>query len=290
VRTSIASLRRRKAAGEKFTVVTAYDYTSARLVDASSVDAILVGDSLGMVMQGHDSTLPVTVEQMIYHAQMVRRGAQRALIVVDLPFTATASPEDAVRAATQIMAETGAQSVKIEGGARIAPLVRQLVANGIPVMGHLGFTPQSVNTIGLRVQGRDEAGARELLADALALQEAGVWSVVLELVPAELAAAVTDRLEIPTVGIGAGAGCDAQVQVWHDLLGLYEEFVPKHARQFRVLGAEVRGALDEYSAAVADGSFPTEANASSMDAATLERALGSGAGAGSAEDAEGPTA
>lgn len=274
VRTTVAALRRRKAAGQPFTVLTAYDYTSARLVDSSMVDAILVGDSLGMVMQGHDSTLPVTVDEMIYHAKAVRRGAQRALIVVDLPFISTASDEDALRAATRIMAESGAQAVKLEGGERVAPLVRRLVQNGIPVMGHLGFTPQSVNTLGLRVQGKDEAGARALLADALALQEAGAWGLVLELVPSELAAEVSARLDIPTVGIGAGAGCDAQVQVWHDLLGLYEEFVPKHARQFRTLGVEIRDALNEYSAAVSAGTFPGPEHGSTMDPETLSRALG----------------
>lgn len=278
MRVTVDALRRRKATGTPFTVITAYDYTSARMVDASGVDAILVGDSLGMVVQGHDSTLPVTLDEMIYHARAVRRGASRALIMVDVPFVSSSSLQAVMDGATRIMAETGCQSVKLEGGARVAGTVAALVGAGIPVVGHLGFTPQSVNTLGLRVQGRSEEAARTLLDDALALERAGAWAVVLELVPSELAAAISAELSIPTIGIGAGPDCDAQVQVWHDLLGLYEEFVPKHARQFRTLGAETRAALDEFAAAVVDGSFPTAANSSSMDAETLKNALRGSAG------------
>lgn len=273
MRTTIQAIRTAYEAGERFAMVTAYDYTSARLTDRSSVPLILVGDSLGMVVQGNDSTLPVTVDDMIYHTRMVLRGSENALVVGDLPFGVTAIEDDAVRAAIRLMQEGGCQSVKLEGGATVAPLIRRLVDAGIPVMGHIGFTPQAVHTIGMRVQGRDEANARRILEDALAVQEAGAWAVVLELMPAELAAAITERLSIPTIGIGAGAGCSGQVQVWHDLLGLYDDFEPRHARRFRSLGTETVAALDEFAAAVADGTFPARENASSMDADTLARAL-----------------
>lgn len=273
VRTTIDAITRRAADGERITMVTAYDYTSARIVDASSISAILVGDSLGMVVQGHDSTLPVTVDDMVYHTRAVVRGAGRPLVVADLPFGSYAVEDDAVRAAVRLMAEGGCQSVKLEGGRAVAPIVRRLVEAGIPVVGHLGFTPQSVHAIGMRVQGRGPEAARRLLYDARAIQDAGAWAVVLELVPAELAAAVTARLDIPTIGIGAGAGCAGQVQVWHDLLGLYDDFVPRHARRFRTLAAEAAAALDEYADAVRDGSFPTVAHATSWDADEVERAL-----------------
>ncbi len=273
MRTTIDAIQRKAASGQRFAMITAYDYTSARIVDRSGVDAILVGDSLGMVVQGRDSTLPVTVDDIVYHTRAVLRGCSRPLVVADLPFAASAVAEDTVHAAVRLMAEGGCQSVKIEGGAAVAPTVRRLVEAGIPVMGHLGFTPQSVHTIGLRVQGRDPERARRMLADAIALQDAGAWGIVLELVPAELAEAITGRLGIPTVGIGAGAGCSGQVQVWHDLLGLYDEFVPRHARPFRSLAAEAVAALDEYAAEVADGSFPGPENAPAWDAAAVAQAL-----------------
>jgi 3-methyl-2-oxobutanoate hydroxymethyltransferase len=273
MRTTIETIRRAYEAGERFAMVTAYDYTSARLVDRSGVPLILVGDSLGMVVQGHDSTIPVTLDDMVYHTRMVVRGASRALVVGDVPFGATAVDDDGVRAVVRLMQQGGCHSVKLEGGVSVAPLVRRVVDAGIPVMGHVGYTPQSVHALGTRVQGRDEANARRILLDALALQDAGAWAVVLELVPAPLAAAVTERLSIPTIGIGAGPGCSGQVQVWHDLLGLYEDFVPRHARRFRMLGDETVAALDEYAAAVADGSFPSAENSSTMDAGTLARAL-----------------
>lgn len=273
MRTTIDAIQRKAASGQRFAMITAYDYTSARIVDRSGVDAILVGDSLGMVVQGRDSTLPVTVDEIIYHTRAVLRGCSRPLVVADLPFAASAVADDAVHAAVRLMAEGGCQSVKIEGGAAVAPTVRRLVGAGIPVMGHLGFTPQSVHAIGLRVQGRDPERARGMLADAIALQEAGAWGIVLELVPAELAQAITGRLGIPTVGIGAGAGCSGQVQVWHDLLGLYDEFVPRHTRPFRALAAEAVAALDEYAAEVAAGSFPGPENAPAWDAAAVAAAL-----------------
>jgi 3-methyl-2-oxobutanoate hydroxymethyltransferase len=273
VRITIDAVAAWREAGERFTMVTAYDYTSARLIERTEVPLILVGDSLGMVMQGHDTTLPVTVDDIVSHTRSVVRGAARPLIVADVPFGATATADDTVRAAVRIMAEGGCQSVKIEGGVPVAPTIRRIVDAGIPVMGHVGFTPQSVHVTGTRVQGRTVEQARRVIHDALAVQAAGAWAVVLELVPAELAAAVTARLRIPTIGIGAGAGCSGQVQVWHDLLGLYEDFRPRHARRFRDLGVEVRGALDEYAAAVRDGSFPAAEHAATMSADDLARAL-----------------
>lgn len=272
-RFTIDAITRMHAAGEKFAMVTAYDVTSAQIVARSGVPLLLVGDSLGMVVQGHDSTLPVTLDDMIYHTRMVMRGASRPLVVTDLPFGSYTIEEDAIRAATRVMAEGGCQSVKLEGGATVAPTIRRLVDAGIPVMGHVGFTPQSVHAIGLRTQGRRADQARRVLRDALAVQAAGAWAVVLELVPAPLAAAITERLDIPTIGIGAGPDCSGQVQVWHDLLGLYADFVPRHALRLRDFADDAVAALDEYADAVRTGTFPTPAHSSTMAADELERAL-----------------
>ncbi|WP_153502664.1 3-methyl-2-oxobutanoate hydroxymethyltransferase [Cumulibacter manganitolerans] len=274
-RNSIADLAAMKAEGRPIAMITAYDYTAAALVERSGIDLILVGDSLGMVMQGRDSTLPVTVDDIIYHTKMVMRGCSRPLVISDLPFMSYAQPSDALRNAARLMTEAGCQSVKLEGGAARAATIEALVAEGVPVMGHLGFTPQSVNTIGMKVQARESDAAARLLRDALALQEAGAWAVVLELIPAPLAAAITERLSVPTIGIGAGAGCSGQVQVWHDLLGLYEDFVPRHTRRYRTLGDEIVGGLEEYADDVRNGRFPTAANSAKMDADVLQRALGS---------------
>lgn len=272
-RFTIADIAKLHAAGERFTMVTAYDFTGARIVERSDVPLILVGDSLGMVVQGHDSTLPVTVDDMIYHTRMVMRGADRPLVVTDLPFGSYAIADDAVRAATRVMAEGGCQSVKLEGGVAMAPTIRRLVDTGIPVMGHIGFTPQSVHAIGMRTQGRQVEQARRVLRDALAVQEAGAWAVVLELIPAPLAAAITARLEIPTIGIGAGPDCSGQVQVWHDLLGLYDQFVPRHAHRLRTFADDAVTALDTYVHEVRDGVFPTADNSSTMAEADLAAAL-----------------
>lgn len=277
-RFSVDAIAKLHAAGERFTMVTAYDFTSARIVDRSDVPLILVGDSLGMVVQGHDSTLPVTVDDMIYHTRMVMRGAERALVVTDLPFGSYTIEDDAIRAATRVLAEGGSQSVKLEGGAQVAPTIRRLVDAGIPVMAHVGFTPQSVHAIGMRTQGRQADQARRVLDDALAVQDAGAWAVVLELIPAPLAAAITERLDVPTIGIGAGPGCSGQVQVWHDLLGLYDEFIPRHAHRLRSFADDAVAALDRYAGDVRDGTFPAAENSSTMDAAELARALSEPAG------------
>lgn len=273
MRTSIADIRAMHGRGERIPMVTAYDYTAAQFVEQAGLPMILVGDSLGMVMQGLDSTLPVTMDDMVYHTRLVTRGCQSPLVVADLPFMAYATETDALRNGGRLLAEGGATSVKLEGGREVAATVRRLVRSGVPVMGHLGFTPQSVNQIGMRVQGRQASTARDLVADALALQEAGAWSIVLELIPAPLAAEVTRRLDIPTIGIGAGPQCAGEVQVWHDILGLYTDFVPRHTRRFRTLGDEVVAGLREYGDAVRSGTFPTEANSSTMDPEVLAQAL-----------------
>lgn len=279
MRTTILDIQKMKQRGERFAMVTAYDYTAARLADRAGIPLLLVGDSLGMVMLGHSTTVPVTIDDMVHHAACVVRGSAKAMVVGDLPFLSYANADRAVDAAARLMQEAGVQAVKLEGGAAVAPIVRRLVDLGIPVMGHLGFTPQSVHQIGLRVQGRSVAAARQLMADAAALADAGAFAVVLELVPMSLAQAVTARLDVPTIGIGAGAGCDGQVQVWHDLLGLYDEMQPRHAKRYAELGKSIETALRAYATEVRDGGFPTAANGSDMKAEDLAAALAATDGA-----------
>ena len=273
MRITLADLQKMKAAGERIAMITAYDFPSARIADRAGVPLLLVGDSLGMVVLGHDTTLPVTLDDMIRHAGAVVRGSETALVVCDLPFLTYASEADAVTSVRRIMQETGAQAVKLEGGAPILPIVRRLTELGVPVMGHLGFTPQSQNQLGVKVQARDVVGARQLLKDAKALEAAGAFAVVLELVPAALARAVSARLTIPTIGIGAGVGCDGQVQVWHDLLGLFDGKAPKHARRYAEIGTAIEAAVAAYVADVRAGSFPTDAHSAKMDPADLAEAL-----------------
>jgi 3-methyl-2-oxobutanoate hydroxymethyltransferase len=263
-RITVNDFARMKAAGERIVLVTAYDATAARLVAAAGVDAVLVGDSLGMVFQGHDSTLPVTLDHMVYHTAAVRRGlgrgAGRAHLVGDLPFGSyQASADEAVRSATRLVAEGGAEAVKLEGGRDYAEVVRRIVRAGIPVMGHVGLTPQSVHKLGgYVVQGRDEERAQQLLADARALEEAGCYAVVLECIPAELARFITGRLRIPSIGIGAGPDCDGQVLVLNDLLGLDDAFRPKFVKRFGEVGAEVCRAVASYVREVREAAFPAE--------------------------------
>ncbi len=265
-------IRQMKARGERIPMLTAYDYAMAQILDAAGVTMLLVGDSMGMVMLGYDSTLPVTVDDIIRHTQAVVRGSKRALVVADLPFGSfQVSPQETMAAAVRIMKEAGPQAVKLEGGVRSAPAVRLLVEAGIPVMGHLGMTPQSVNAFGgFKVQGKTEAAARALLADVAALEEAGAFAVVLELVSAELAQIVTERATIPTIGIGAGPYCDGEVQVVHDILGLFPDFTPRHARRFAEVGTVVRDAVTAYIGEVRERTFPTAQQSAAMDAAVIE--------------------
>lgn len=272
MRTTLLDIRKMKAAGRRIAMLTAYDYPSAKLADRAGVPLLLVGDSLGMVVQGHDTTLPVTLDDMVRHAAAVVRGSENALVVADLPFLTYTTPEDAVAAARRLMQVAGVQAVKLEGGAHIVPIVRHLVQYGVPVMAHLGFTPQSQHTIGLRVQAKEAGCAKRLLEDALTLEAAGAFAVVLELVPAPLAAEVSARLRVPTIGIGAGAGCDGQVQVWHDLLGLFETS-PRHAKRYAEIGAAIEQALRAYVSDVEGGAFPTDAQSARMDPDELARAL-----------------
>jgi 3-methyl-2-oxobutanoate hydroxymethyltransferase len=265
-RVTVHELRRMKDQGEKIAMVTAYDATMARLVAAAGVDVVLVGDSLGMVFQGHDSTLPVTLEHMIYHSAAVRRGLDRdrarAQLVADLPFGSyQASMDDAVRSAMRLAAEGGAEAVKLEGGAEYADVVRRIVRAGVPVMGHIGLTPQSVHRLGgYVVQGKDSEKAHRLLRDARALEEAGCTSIVLECIPAELSRTITAQLAIPTIGIGAGPHCDGQVLVVNDLLALDGGFKPKFVKRFGDVGAAVSGAVRGYVDEVKRVAFPDEAH------------------------------
>jgi 3-methyl-2-oxobutanoate hydroxymethyltransferase len=243
-----------KAKGLRLTVLTAYDYTLARLLDAAGVDAILVGDSLGMVVQGQPHSLAVTLDEMIYHTRLVARGVRRSLLVADMPFmTFQVSPEQALANAGRLIKEGGAHAVKVEGGVRSAPAIAAITAADIPVMGHVGLTPQSVRRFGgFRVQ-RDE---ERLLADAKATEEAGAFAVVLECIPAEIATRITASLKIPTIGIGAGAGCDGQVLVTHDMLGLFDDFRPRFVKQFADLGPSILQAVETYCREVREGVFP----------------------------------
>jgi 3-methyl-2-oxobutanoate hydroxymethyltransferase len=254
-----AELRRRKSEGEtgKIVVVTAYDYTFARLVD-EWVDVILVGDSLGMVVQGEPNTLSVQMDHMVYHSRAVAGGIRHAHLVVDMPFLSyQASPRDAIRNAGRLLAEGRAEAVKLEGGVTIAPTVEKLVDLGIPVLGHIGLTPQSVHLFGgFKIQGRTEKARQLILEDALALEDAGAYGLVLEGIPAELAATISQRVKIPTIGIGAGAGCDGQVLVLTDMLGLNTDFQPRFVKRFAELGEAVQTAVRRYGDEVRRGEFP----------------------------------
>lgn len=266
----IVGMKRR---GERIAALTAYDYTSAQMIDAAGVPLILIGDTLGMVVQGQDTTLPVTLDQIIYHSQMVARGSQRALLIGDMPFmTYQISVEDALRNSARLMTEGKVGSVKIEGGAAIAPTVERLVRAGIPVCGHLGFTPQSTHAMGgPRIQGREPSAAASLVADAKALEAAGAFAVVLELVPASVSQEISQRLAIPTIGIGAGPHCDGEIQVFHDLFGLYVDFKPKHTRRYLNVAQDIAGAARQFVRDVSEGTFPGAEQTSDLGPEARER-------------------
>ena len=273
-RLSVVDIARLYADGERIAMLTAYDYPTAAILDEAGIPMLLVGDSLGQVMLGYESTVRVTMDEMLHHAKAVVRGARRALIVADMPFLSYATADDAVRNAGRFLREAGAQAVKVEGGVRTARVIETLVRAGVPVMGHVGLTPQAINALGkIRVQGRTRETARALLHDALAVQEAGTFAVVVERVPEQLAAAITARLRIPTIGIGAGAGCSGQVQVVTDFLGL-GTFMPRHAKPYADLRGTILAAATAYKAEVEAGTFPGAAQSSRMDDAVLDEVLG----------------
>lgn len=281
MRTTVFDLARLKGEGKRFAMLTAYDYSSALIAEAAGVPVLLIGDSMGNVVHGAGDTLSVTVDDIVRATKSVVRGSQSALIVADMPFLSFRDEATAITNAGRMMSEGGAGAVKLEGGGPVVPIVRRLVDLGIPVMAHLGFTPQSAATIGLKVQAKDAEGARQLIADAEALQAAGAFALVLELVPAQLAAEVTRRLHIPVIGIGAGPECDAQVQVWHDLLGLFDGRSPRHAKRYAEAGQTLREAVATYVAEVESGAFPTDAQSSrKMEDGALDEALGSIYGSG----------
>jgi len=260
-----------KQKGEKITMLTSYDYSTAKIVDEIGIPLILVGDSLGMVVLGFETPIPVTMEIMLHHTKAVVRGAKQAMIVGDMPFmTYHISVDDALKNAARFIQEAGAQAVKLEGGVTVAEKVRRIVECGIPVMGHIGLTPQSIHQFGgFKVQGRTPEAAVKMLKDAQALEDAGAFAIVLETIPTPLATLITQKLSIPTIGIGAGVGCDGQVQVINDILGLFTDFVPKHAKQYAKLADIMSSAITEYYNEVKAGTFPTAKQSFSMDESTL---------------------
>jgi len=267
MRVTIGELKEMKQRGERIPMLTAYDYSTAKLVDEVGVPLILVGDSLGMVVLGYESTIPVTMDEMIHHTKAVVRGTERALVVGDMPFmTYHTSVDDALRNAARFIQEGGSQAVKLEGGETVADKVKRIVECGIPVQGHIGLTPQSVHQLGgFKVVGKTPEVAVRLLNDAKALEQAGAFSIVLEAVPAPLSKLITERVSVPTIGIGAGPDCDGQVQVVSDLLGLFTDFVPKHAKQYAKLADIIKTSVSDYVSEVQAGSFPTAKQSYTMD-------------------------
>ncbi|MFC2032935.1 3-methyl-2-oxobutanoate hydroxymethyltransferase [Chloroflexota bacterium] len=271
MRISINKIKEMKEKGEKITMLTSYDYVTAKIVDETGIPLILVGDSLGMVVLGYESTIPVTLEEMLHHTKAVVRGTKNAMVVGDMPFmTYHLSIEQALRNAGRFIQEAGAQAVKLEGGVSVAEKVKRIVECGIPVMGHIGLTPQSINQLGgYKIQGKTSEAAAKMLKDAKALEEAGAFSVVLETVPAPLAALITREISIPTIGIGAGPDCDGEVQVINDILGSFTDFVPKHAKQYAKLTNIMSTAIQQYYDEVRAGKFPTKDNSFPMDESIL---------------------
>ena len=275
-RVTVQDIARMHADGQRIAMLTAYDYPTARILDDAGLPMLLVGDSLGEVMLGYESTVRVSMDEMLHHVKAVVRGTQRALVVGDMPFLSYEQPDQAVENAGRFLREAGAQAVKVEGGVRTARAIEAIVRAGIPVMGHIGWTPQARLGMGrVRVQGKTREAAQRLMSDAVAVQAAGAFAIVLELVPEQLAAAITARLHIPTIGIGAGAGCSGQVQVVTDLPGL-GSFVPRHARPYAHLRETIADAARAYAADVAAGTFPGEAETTRMDDSVLAEALGQG--------------
>jgi 3-methyl-2-oxobutanoate hydroxymethyltransferase len=271
---TVLELKRRK--GARLAMLTAYDFPSARLAAEAGIDLLLVGDSLGMVVLGYDSTLAVTVADIVHHTRAARRGAPAAFLIADMPFLSYGTPEQALDTAARLMKEAGADAVKLEGGVEVAPIVEALTRAGVPVLGHVGLTPQTASALGgYKLQGKDEESARRIVEGARALEGAGCWGVVLELVPAELARLVTERIRIPTIGIGAGPHCDGQVLVFHDVVGLFSGFTPTFVKRYTEAGNAIRDALQRYREEVASGTFPAREQSFSMNSEALQRLYGS---------------
>lgn len=273
MKNTVATFRAAKSKGEKLSMLTAYDYSTAALIDRAGINSILVGDSLGMVMLGYEDTLSVTMEDMIHHSAAVARGAKDALVVTDMPFMSyQTSVYDAVVNAGRLMKEGRADAVKLEGGAKFCPQVRAIVDASIPVVGHIGLTPQSVNMFGgFKVQGKSLEAARQLVKDAQALEQAGAFAIVLEGIPSKLAEVITASVNIPTIGIGAGAGCDGQVLVYQDMLGMYSDFVPKFVKKFAEVGEAMAAAFKEYDKEVKEGTFPAKEHCYKIDEGIIEQ-------------------
>ncbi|MFH0914518.1 MAG: 3-methyl-2-oxobutanoate hydroxymethyltransferase [Chloroflexota bacterium] len=271
MRVTINKIKEMKQKGERITMLTAYDYSTARIVDEVGIPLILVGDSLGMVVLGYESTIPVTMEEMLHHTKAVVRGTKQAMVIGDMPFmTYHLSEEQALRNAARFIQEAGCQAVKLEGGVTVASKVKRMVECGMPVCGHIGLTPQSIHQFGgFKLQGKTPEAAKRLLEDAQALEAAGAFAVVLETVPSQLATLITQKLTIPTIGIGAGPGCDGQVQVINDILGSFADFVPRHAKQYVKLVDVIRKAASEYYSEVKAGTFPTEKQSFFIDESIL---------------------
>ena len=273
MKTTVNTFKKAKENGEKLTMLTAYDYSTAKLMEEAGVESILVGDSLGMVCLGYEDTLSVTMEDMIHHTKAVARGAKETLVIADMPFMSyQTSVYDAVVNAGRLIKEGHANAVKLEGGIEVCEQIRAIVNASIPVCAHLGLTPQSINAFGgFSVQGKQEAAAKKLLEEARAIQEAGAFAVVLECIPEKLATFITENIQIPTIGIGAGAGCDGQVLVYQDMLGLYSDFVPKFVKQFRTVGEEMKGGFRDYIKEVKEGTFPAKEHTFKIDESVIEK-------------------
>ena len=273
MKNTTATFKKAKEEKQKITMLTAYDYSFAKLMDEAGINSILVGDSVGMVCLGYEDTLPVTMEDMIHHTKAVARGAKNALVVADMPFMSyQTSVYDAVVNAGRLIKEGGAQAVKLEGGFEVTEQIKAIVDASIPVVAHIGLTPQSVNAFGgFKVQGKSEAAAQKLLDEARAVEKAGAFAVVMECVPAKLAAKITEELSIPTIGIGAGAGCDGQVLVYQDMLGLFSDFTPKFVKPFANVGEIVKGAFEGYIREVQEGTFPAQEHTFKIDDEVLDK-------------------
>ncbi len=272
-RPTVLELKRKK--GARLAMLTAYDFPSAKLAAEAGIDLLLVGDSLGMVVLGYDSTVPVTMEDMVHHTKAARRGAPEAFLIADMPFLSYATVPQALENAARLMKDAGADSIKLEGGTDVGPIAEALVRAGVPVLGHVGLTPQTASALGgYKLQGKDEAQARRIVEDAVALEAAGCWGVVLELVPGPLAKMITERLGIPTIGIGAGIDCDGQVLVFHDMVGLFSGFTPTFVKRYTEAGEQIRKAIEQYAAEVRSGAFPSGKQSFGMKDDVVKRLYG----------------